>query len=114
MAGSRLIRAPLPGLPGGAREIARGVGLLALAGGGGQMWVHGMAAFTWGAGDEAARRLAAVQGTQLKAATQKQGAAALGTDQGTVWGGGGAGRREKGTWGVSGRPRAQPAPPDQP
>ena len=85
MAGSRLIQAPLPWLPGGAQEIARGVGLLALAGGGGQMWVHGMAAFTWEAGDEAARRLAAVQVTQLKAATQKQVAAALGTDQVTVW-----------------------------
>jgi hypothetical protein len=85
MAGSRLIQAPLPWLPGGAQEIAPGVGLLALAGGGGQMWVHGMAAFTWEAGDEAARRLAAVQVTQLKAATQKQVAAALGTDQVTVW-----------------------------
>ena len=85
MPGSRLIQAPLPWLPGGAQEIAPGVGLLALPGGGGQLWVHGMAAFTWDAGDEAGRRLAAVQVTQLKAATQKQVAAALGTDQVTVW-----------------------------
>ena len=49
------------------------------------MWVHGMATFTWDAGDEAGRRLAAVQVTQLKAATQKQVAAALGTDLATVW-----------------------------
>src|SRR5271168_5141119 len=83
--GSRLIQAPLPWLPGGAEEIAPGVGLLPLLGGGGQMWVHGMATFTWDAGDEAGRRLAAVQVTQLKAATQKQVAAALGTDQVTVW-----------------------------
>ena len=46
------------------------------------MWVHGMATFTWDAGDEAGRRLAAVQVTQLKAATQKQVAAALGTEPG--------------------------------
>jgi hypothetical protein len=49
------------------------------------MWVHGMATFTWDAGDEAGRRLAAVQVTQLKAATQKQVASALGTDLATVW-----------------------------
>ena len=85
MAGSRLIQAPLPWLPGGAQEIAPGVGLLYLSDGGGQMWVHGMATFTWDAGDEAGRRLAAVQVTQLKAATQKQVAAALGTDLATVW-----------------------------
>ena len=85
MTGSRLIQAPLPWLPGGAQEIAPGVGLLPLLDGGGQMWVHGMTTFTWDAGDEAGRRLAAVQVTQLKAATQKQVAAALGTDQVTVW-----------------------------
>ena len=85
MAGSGLTQAVLPWLPGGAAEIAPGVGLLDLPGGGGQMWVHGMATFTWDTGDEAGRRLAAVQVTQLKAATQKQVAAALGTDLATVW-----------------------------
>src|ERR1035437_1431106 len=85
MAGSRLTQAVLPWLPGGAAEIAPGVGLLSLPGGGGPMWVHGMATFTWDAGDEAGQRLAAVQVTQLKAATQKQVAAALGTDLATVW-----------------------------
>ena len=85
MAGSRLIQPVLPWLPGGAVEIAPGVGLLTLPDGGGQMWVHGMAAFTWDAGDEAGRRLAAVLLTQLKAATQKQVADALGTDLATVW-----------------------------
>jgi hypothetical protein len=82
---SRLTQAVLPWLPGGAAEIAPGVGLLDLPDGGGQMWVHGMATFTWEAGDEAGRRLAAVQVTTLKAATQKQVAAALGTDLATVW-----------------------------
>ena len=85
MAGSRLTQAVLPWLPGDAAEIAPGVGLLTLPDGGGQMWVHGMVTFTWDAGDEAGRRLAAVQVTQLKAATQKQVAAALGTDLATVW-----------------------------
>ena len=85
MAGSRLTQAVLPWLPGGAAEIAPGVGLLTLPDGGGQIWVHGMATFTWDAGDEAGRRLAAVQVTQLKAATQKQVASALGTDLATVW-----------------------------
>lgn len=82
MAGSRLTQAVLPWLPGGAAEIAPGVGL---PDGGGQMWVHGMATFTWEAGDEAGRRLAAVQVTTLKAATQRQVAAALGADLSTVW-----------------------------
>ena len=85
MAGGRLTQAVLPWLPGGAAEIAPGVGLLTLPDGGGQIWVHGMATFTWEAGDEAARRLAAVQVTKLKAATQRQVAAALGTDLATVW-----------------------------
>ena len=85
MAGGRLTQAVLPWLPGGAAEIAPGVGLLTLPDGGGQIWVHGMATFTWEAGDEAGRRLAAVQVTKLKAATQRQVAAALGTDLATVW-----------------------------
>ena len=42
------------------------------------VWVHGLATFAWDAGDEAARRLAAVQLIQLKAATQTQVAAAFG------------------------------------
>src|SRR5271165_7009223 len=58
VAGSRLTQAVLPWLPGDAAEIAPGVGLLTLPEGGGQMWVHGMATFTWDAGDEAGRRLA--------------------------------------------------------
>ena len=44
-----------------------------------------MATFCWEAGDEAGRRLAAVQLTELKAATQQQVAAAFGTDPVTVW-----------------------------
>ena len=48
-------------------------------------WVHGLAAFAWDGGDEAARRLAAVQLVRLGAATQRQVAAGFGTDPVTVW-----------------------------
>ena len=55
-----------------AAEIAPGVGVVAVPDGGGVVWVHGLAMFAWDAGDEAARRLAAVQLVQLNAATQVQ------------------------------------------
>src|ERR1035437_1744922 len=61
----RLMQAPLPWLPEGATEIAPGGGREA--------------------GDDASRRLAAVQLAELKAATQKQVAAGFGTDAVTVW-----------------------------
>src|SRR6266699_1828590 len=85
MMAARLFQAPLPWLPAGAEEIAPGVGLVAGPDGGGVVWVHGLATFAWDAGDEAARRLAAVQLVQLHAASQKQVAAAFGTDPVTVW-----------------------------
>ena len=53
--------------------------------GGGVVWVHGMATFAWDGGDEAGRRLAAVQLVRLRAASQRQVAAAFGTDPVTVW-----------------------------
>jgi hypothetical protein len=81
----RLVQAPLPWLPEGAAEIAPGVGLVSGDDGSGTVWVHGMATFCWEAGDDASRRLAAVQLAELKAATQKQVAAGLGTDAVTVW-----------------------------
>ena len=46
--------------------------MVACPDGGGVVWVHGLATFAWDAGDEAARRLAAVQLVQLRAATQVQ------------------------------------------
>ena len=76
---------PLPWLPADAEEIAPGVGVQARAGGGGVVWVHGLAAFAWDGGDEASRRLAAVQLVRLRAATQQEVAAAFGTDPVTVW-----------------------------
>ena len=75
---------PLPLLPAGAAEIAPGVGLLA-GEDGGLVAVHGLATFAWDAGDEAARRLAAVQLVRLRAASQGQVAEAFGVDPATVW-----------------------------
>src|SRR5260370_40551988 len=80
-----LTQLPLPLLPAGAAEIAPGVGLVAGAGGGGLVSVHGLAPFAWDAGDEAGRRLAAVQLVRLRAASQAQVAEAFGVDPVTVW-----------------------------
>jgi hypothetical protein len=64
-----LSQLPLPLLPPGAEEIAAGVGFLA-GEDGGLVTVHGLATFAWDAGDEAGRRLAAVQLVRLRAASQ--------------------------------------------
>ncbi len=80
-----LTQVPLPLLPGDAAEIAPGVGVAAGPDGGGVVWVHGLATFAWDAGDEAGRRLAAVQLVQLKAATQVQVAQAFGVIPVSVW-----------------------------
>jgi hypothetical protein len=47
--------------------------------------VHGLATFAWDAGDEAGRRLAAVQLVRLRAASQAQVAGAFAVDPGTLW-----------------------------
>ena len=75
---------PLPLLPPGAAEIAAGVGLLT-GEDGGLVIVHGLATFAWSAGDEAGRRLAAVQLVRLRAASQGQVAEAFGVDPATIW-----------------------------
>ena len=80
-----LSQLPLPLLPAGAAEIAPGVGLVTGEDGGGLVSVHGLATFAWDAGDEAARRLAAVQLVRLRAVSQAQAAAAFGVDPVTVW-----------------------------
>jgi transposase len=84
MMAGMLTQLPLPLLPAGAAEIAPGVGLVAGAGGG-LVVVHGLATFAWDAGDEAGRRLAAVQLVRLRAVSQAQAAAAFGVDPVTVW-----------------------------
>ena len=84
MMAGMLTQLPLPLLPAGAAEIAPGVGLVTGAGGG-LVVVHGLATFAWDAGDEAGRRLAAVQLVRLRAVSQAQAAAAFGVDPVTVW-----------------------------
>ena len=79
-----LSQLPLPLLPAGAAEIAAGVGFLA-GDDGGLVTVHGLATFAWDGGDEAGRRLAAVQLVRLRAASQGQVAEAFGVDPGTIW-----------------------------
>ncbi len=79
-----LTQVPLPLLPQDAAEIAPGVGVVT-GPDGGVVWVHGLATFAWDAGDEAARRLAAVQLVQLSAATQVQVAQAFGVIPVSVW-----------------------------
>src|SRR6202050_521801 len=79
-----LSQIPLPLLPAGAAEIAPGVGFVT-GDEGGLVTVHGLATFAWDAGDEAGRRLAAVQLVRLRAASQGQGAEAFGADPGTIW-----------------------------
>ena len=79
-----LSQLPLPLLPPGAAEIAQDVGLLA-GEDGGLVTVHGLATFAWDAGDEAGRRLAAVQLARLRAASQGQVAEAFGVDPATIW-----------------------------
>ena len=84
MMAGMLTQLPLPLLPAGAAEIAPGVGLVTGAGGG-LVSVHGLATFAWDGGDEAGRRLAAVQLVRLRAVSQAQAAAAFGVDPVTVW-----------------------------
>ncbi len=80
-----LTQVPLPLLPHDAAEIAPGVGVVSGPDGSGVVWVHGLATFAWDEGDEAARRLAAVQLVQLNAATQVQVAQAFGVIPVSVW-----------------------------
>ena len=75
---------PLPLLPAGAAEVGPGAGLLT-GEDGGLVVVHGLATFAWDAGDEAGRRLAAVQLVRLRAASQLQVAGAFGVDPATIW-----------------------------
>ena len=84
--------------PGGHRSAADGYGarkggpairsparVLLACEDGGLVAVHGLAAFAWDAGDEAGRRLAAVQLVRLRAAPQGQVAEAFGVDPATIW-----------------------------
>ena len=85
MMAGMLTQLPLPLLPAGAAEIAPGVGLVTGDDGSGLVSVHGLATFAWDGGDEAGRRLAAVQLVRLRAVSQARAAAAFGVDPVTVW-----------------------------
>src|SRR5260370_2631725 len=108
-----LTQLPLPMLPGDGREIAPGAGVVDGPDGGGVVWVHGLATFAWDAGDEAARRLAAVQLWQLKAASQAKVAATFGVIPLTLWRGGDALAHGRGAGPVPDpqKPRRAPPPP---
>jgi hypothetical protein len=68
---------PLPMLPGEAIPVGTAAGMVE-GGAGGVVFVHGSATFAWDAGDEAGRRLAAVQLVRVKAAKAREVAAAFG------------------------------------
>ena len=55
------------------------------AGTAGLVTVHGLATFAWDAGDEAGRRLAAVQLVRLRASSKGQVEEAFGVDSATIW-----------------------------
>ena len=63
---------PLPLAPSGSSHVADGVAFCEDADGNGSVFLWGMAAWCWRAGDPAARRLAAVQLVNSKAARQRQ------------------------------------------
>lgn len=75
---------PLPMLPGDAVPVGPAAGL-AEGDAGGVVFVHGSAAFSWDAGDEAGRRLAAVQLVRLKTAKAREVAAAFDVGSATLW-----------------------------
>ncbi len=93
---------PLPLAPGASVPVADGVAFLEDDEGNGSVFLWGMAAWSWGAGDRVARRLAAVQLVESKAARQRQVAAAFGVNEDTliIWRGE---YKAKGTAGLVGR-----------
>ena len=75
---------PLPLTPAGAVRVGPGVAFLQDEAGAGSVFLWGMAGWCWEPGDEVARRLAAVQLVNSKAARQRQVAEVFGVDEDTV------------------------------
>ncbi|MGH9005603.1 MAG: helix-turn-helix domain-containing protein, partial [Acidimicrobiia bacterium] len=100
---------PLPLAPGGSLRVAAGVAFLEDDEGSGSVFLWGMAAWSWGGGDRVARRLAAVQLVESKAARQRQVAAAFGVNEDTliIWR---AAYKANGTAGLAGRPLGPKGP----
>ena len=74
---------PLPLAPENARPVGAAAAIIE-DGDGGRVFVHGNLAYTWDAGDTAARRFAAVSLIRIKAATQLEVAAAFEVEPSTV------------------------------
>jgi len=74
----------LPMLPAGARSVGPSAGLLEGVDGG-VVFVFGLATFTYASGDQAGRRLAAVQLVATKAASVAEVASAFGGNTATLW-----------------------------
>ena len=81
---SRVSQPVLPLVPAEARPIGPLAGLVT-TGEGSVVFVAGQASFAFAAGDETARRLAAVQLVTTKIASQAAVAAAFGVSAVTVW-----------------------------
>ncbi len=80
----RVGQSVLPFVPGEARSVGPSAGLVE-GPDGGVVFVFGMATYTYAAGDEAGRRLAAVQLVTTRAALAAEVASAFGVNPGTVW-----------------------------
>jgi len=102
----REMEPPLPLSPACSIPVAAGVDLVEDDDGSGAVWLHGMVAFAWDAGDAAARRLAAVGLVESGAARQRQVAAAFGVNETTVW----RWRSERERVGVAGLVTERPGP----
>ncbi|MGB3678872.1 MAG: putative transposase [Candidatus Microthrix parvicella] len=76
---------PLPMGPGGSTPVAPGVDVLFDADGAGSVFLWGMAAWYWAAGDDSARRLAAVQIVDNGHAPQRAVAGVFGVNVTTLW-----------------------------
>jgi len=75
---------PLPLAPSDSVHVADGVSFLEDSEGNGSVFLWGMAAWSWRGGDRAARRLAAVQLVNSKAARQREVADAFGVHENSL------------------------------
>jgi transposase len=101
----REMEPPLPLSPACSIPVAPGVDVVE-DDQGGAVWLHGMVAFTWDAGDVTGRRLAAVGLVETKAAKQRQVAAAFGINETTLW----RWRTERARSGIAGLVTVRPGP----
>jgi len=85
VAGSKMgMVQPLPLVPSGSSRVADGVAFMEDKDGNGSVFLWGMAAWCWSAGDRTARRLAAVQLVNSKAARQREVAEAFGVHENSL------------------------------